>query len=202
LFCFAKEEIMGRGQAPAKAIPMTTLQFTLLQEEGNKRTTQQQFSTRICLLLKASQGHSNSQIARDLSLSLNTVKSWRRRWQNSYVQLCKYESNMQDQGLSRHNYLQVLLNELRDLPRSGTRKQISMEEEEQIVALASEEPQDYGVEMSSWTHEMLAKVAIARGIVQKISSRHVGNILKKRNCNRTSRNTGYSQGSKTGKHSL
>jgi transposase len=193
---------MGRGQAPAKAIPMTSLQSTLLQEEGRKRTTQKQFSTRIKLLLKASQGQSNSQIARDLSLSLNTVKSWRRRWQSCYEQLCKYEKEMGEQGLSRHDYLQELLDHLRDLPRSGTRKQISMEEEEQIVALASEDPQDYGVEMSSWTHEMLAKVAIGRGIVEKISSRHVGNILKKKSYNRTSQNTGSSLGSKTGKHSL
>lgn len=193
---------MGRGQAPAKRIPMTALQYTLLQKEGSKRTTQQQFSTRISLLLKASQGQSNSQISRDLALSLNTVKSWRRRWKSHFNQLCEYEKEMQAQELSRHAYLQVLLDHLRDLPRSGTRKRISLEEEQQIVALATEEPKDYGVEMSSWTHEMLAKVVIAQGIVEKISSRHVGNILKKKSCNRTSRNTGSSRESKTGKHSL
>ncbi len=51
---------------------------------------------------------------------------------------------------------------------------------QQIVALASEKPQDHGIEMTNWTHEMLAKIAIAQGVVRKISSRHVGNILKKR----------------------
>lgn len=193
---------MMRGQAPAKAIPMTALQYSLLEKESRKRTTQKQFSTRITLLLSASQGQSNSQIARDLNLSLNTVKSWRGRWQSRYDQLCEYEKSMQAQGLSRHDYLQVLLNHLRDLPRSGTRKQISLEQEQQIVALASEKPEDYGVEMTAWTHEMLAKVAIARGIVQKISSRHVGNILKKTSCSRTSQSTGYFPGSKTGRHSL
>lgn len=193
---------MGRGQAPAKRIPMTALQFAILQEESRKRTTQKQFSTRINLLLRASQGESTSQIARDLALSFNTVKFWRRRWQSYYEPLCAYEKEMQFQGLSKHDYLQVLLSHLRDLPRSGTRKQISLEEEQQIVALASEKPEDYGVEMTNWTHEMLAKTAIAQGMVRKISSRHVGNILKKTYYNHTSRRTGSFQGSKTGKHSL
>lgn len=193
---------MARGKAPAKAIPMTTLQFILLRDEMNKRTTQKQFSTRINLLLRARQGQSINQISRDLGLAVNTVKSWRRRWQGSYEQLCAYEKGMKSQGLNEHDYLQELLSHLRDNHRSGTRKRISLEEEQQIVALASEQPQDYGVEMISWTHEMLAKVAIGQGIVEKISSRHVGNILKKANCNPTSRNTGSFPGLKTGKYLL
>jgi hypothetical protein len=193
---------VGRGKAPARAISMTTLQKALLEQEFRKRTTQKQFSTRIDLLLRASQGQSNSHIGRDLALTLPTVRAWRRRWESHYEQLCEYEEEMKEQGLSKHNYLQVLLSLLRDLPRSGTRKQISLEQEQQIVALASEKPEDYGVEITSWTHEMVAKVAIARGIVEKVSSRHVGNILKKASSSHTSRNTGFSRASKTGKNLL
>ncbi len=192
---------MGRGQAPAKRISMTALQYTLLEEERRKRTTQNQFITRINILLSASQCESNSQVARDLGLSINTVKFWRRRWQSGYEQLIAFEESMQHQGLSNHAYRQVLLDQLRDLPRSGTKKQISLEQEQQIVALASEKPRDYGVEMSSWTHEMLAKVAIGRGIVQQVSSRHVGNILKKTSYSPTNRRTGCFPELKTGKHS-
>lgn len=191
---------MGRGQAPAKAISMTALQKALLDQESRKRTTQKQFSTRIGLLLRASQGESNSQIGRDLALTLPTVRAWRRRWENNYGQLCAYEEGMQDQGLTNHDYLQVLLGLLRDLPRSGTSKQISLEQQQQIVALASEKPAEYGIEMSCWTHQMLAKVAIAEGIVEKVSSRHVGNILKKANCSPISPSTGFFQGLKTGRH--
>lgn len=171
---------MSRGQAPAKAIPMTALQFSIFEQESRKRTTQQQFSLRINLLLKASQGQSINQTARELALCVNTVKAWRARWQSHYEQLCAYEEAMDAQGLSRHDYRKVLLDQLRDLPRSGTRKQISLAQEQQILALASEKPSDYGIEMTHWTHEMLAQTAIVRGIVPKISSRHVGNILKKR----------------------
>lgn len=193
---------MGRGKPPAKAISMTALQKSLFEREIRKRTTQKQFSTRIELLLRAHEGQSNAQISRDLALTLPTIRAWRRRWENNYGQLCEYEEEMKEQGLSEHNYLQVLLSLLRDLPRSGTRKQISLEQEQQIVALASEKPTDYGIEMSSWTHEMLAKIAIAQGILEKVSSRHVGNILKKASSSRTSQNTGSSHASKTGKHLL
>ncbi len=55
---------------------------------------------------------------------------------------------MQSQGLSQHDYLQQLLSHLVDNPRSGAPKQISLEEQQQIVALASEKPADYGVEMT------------------------------------------------------
>lgn len=192
---------MGRGKAPAKAIAMTALQYHLLEQESRKRTTQSQFKTRINLLLSAHQGQSNMQIARDLGLTRHTVKAWRKRWQSSYDQYCVYEKQMQTQGLSNGDYLKVLLDGLRDLPRSGTKKQISLQEEQQIVALASEKPQDHGLEITHWTHEMLAKVAIAKGILKKISSRHVGNILKKTSSSPTKQNTGSFPGLKTGKPS-
>lgn len=193
---------MGRGKPPAERIPMTKLQFAILEQESRKRTIQNQLGTRIHLLLRASQGQSINQVAREMALSVNTVKSWRHRWQSSYESLCAYENTMQEQGLSRQDYLQELLSHLRDLPRSGTPKRITLEEEQQIVALSTEKPKDYGVEISDWTHEMLATVAIAKGIVAKISSRHVGNILKKANFNPISPSTGSFPRSKTGQHSL
>jgi len=51
------------------------------------------------------------------------------------------------QGLSQPDYLQVLLDQLRDHSRCGKRKTITLAEEQQLVALTSEHPQDYGVEM-------------------------------------------------------
>lgn len=181
---------------------MTSLQCALLEKEANKRTVRMHFKIRINLLLKAKKGESNSEVARDLAISLNTVKTWRRRWQEKYEQLCAYEKEMGPQGLSEHNYLQEMLGHLQDNPRSGTRKRITLEQEQQIVALASENPRDYGVEVNSWTHERLAEAVISQGIVDKISSRHIGNILKKTNYSPTNRRTGYSPKSRTGKHSL
>jgi len=69
---------------------------------------------------------------------------------------------------------------LKDKPRSGTPKRITLEAEELIVALACGKPENHGIQMSQWTHEMLAHVAKIEAIVDQISPRHIGNILKKK----------------------
>lgn len=170
---------MGRGQAPAPPIPMTPLQKEVLQNIGRRHITSQQLAKRIQLLLMANQGHSNSHIKRELDVSLNTVKSWRRRWESAYDDLVTYESHLKTQEVSPLDFRKRLISTLKDLPRSGAPKIITLAQEKQIIALACEQPIDYQVEMADWTHEMLAKVAIAKGIVVSISSRQVGRILKK-----------------------
>jgi hypothetical protein len=114
-----------------------------------------------------------------LGISLNTVKSWRRRWESAYDDLVIYESHLHNQQVSPLDFRKRLINTLKDLPRSGAPKIITLAQEKQIIALACRKPADYQVEMTDWTHEMLAKVAIAKGIVASISSRQVGRILKK-----------------------
>jgi putative transposase len=158
---------------------MSSRQYSILEKESRKRTTQQQFHIRIEILLRASEGQSNSQVARDLDVSLNTVKSWRRRWQDHYPKLLEYEKGIDNTGISDQELLKKMLSLMRDLPRSGTTKRITLEQEQQIVALACGKPQDYGLEMTDWTHEMLAKAAISQGIIKTISARYVGTILKK-----------------------
>lgn len=170
---------MGRGKPPAPALPMTDRQYRLLEQEAGKRTTLRQYYERIPILLQGSKGQNNSQIARDLGISLNTVKSWRRRWQSSYKSLVGFEEGANGKGVSDYELLQEMLKRLDDLPRSGAPKRITLAQEQQIVALACEKPADYGVEMTDWTLEMLAKVAIAQGIVESISPQYVGGILKK-----------------------
>jgi len=72
---------MGRGKPAAPALPMTCRQRVLLEQESRKRTTLQQYHDRILILLHGSDGKSNSWVARDLGMGLNTVKTWRRHWQ-------------------------------------------------------------------------------------------------------------------------
>jgi putative transposase len=158
---------------------MTDRQRNLLEQEAGKRTTLRQYSERIPILLRGSEGQSNGQVARDLSISLNTVKSWRRRWESDYASLCEFEKGLDGKPVCDHKLLQEMLERLKDLPRSGTPKRISLAQEQQIVALACRKPTDYGVEMTNWTLAMLAKVAIAQGILDSISPRYVAEILKK-----------------------
>jgi putative transposase len=158
---------------------MSERQYRLLETESRKRTTLRQYGERIAILLRASQGQSNGHIKRELGLSLMTVKSWRKRWQQAYARLFAFEQGPDGQGISDSALLKQLLTVLQDLPRSGTPKIITLAQEQQLVALACRKPADFALPHTTWTHQLLAQVAIQEGLVPRISSRYVGTILKK-----------------------
>ena len=169
------------GVAAASAISMSARQYKLLLGEKQKRTTLVQYQDRIGILLLASTqggGHSNCHIQRTLGISYNTVKSWRKKWMLNYPKLLALEENKEEQ-ISDKELLMSMLNILKDEQRSGCPRRISLAQEQQIVALACQKPIDFGVEMTTWTHELLAHVAMTKGIIDSISPRYVGMFLKK-----------------------
>jgi len=170
---------MSRGK-PAAPIEMTARQYRLLEEHSRKQTISYRQRIRLQILLKASQGINNSQVSRDLGISLNKVKQWRRRWSAVYESLCSYELGAKGEGISDYKLLQHMLEQLKDIPRSGSPKRITLAQEQQIIALACEKPEDHGIVMTQWNREMLAHVAKAKGIVETISPRYVSEILKKK----------------------
>lgn len=170
---------MGRGKAPAPAIPMSERQYRLLNKEKCKRTTLIQYQERIEILLRASKGDSNGQIRREMGLALNTVKCWRKRWNDEYAALVVFEQGAQGEGVSDGQLLKQMLSTLKDAPRSGAPQTISAAQKQQIVALACQKPAEFGIPITTWTHQLLAQVAVEQGIVQTLSPRHVGTILKK-----------------------
>lgn len=170
---------MGRGKPPAAAIPMSERQYRLLEQESRKRTTLTGYQTRIGILLRASKGESNGQIKRELGLALNTVKCWRKRWSAGYEALLAFEQGPQGKGVGDGELLRQMLTTLREAPRKGTAKTISLAQKQQIVALACQKPTVFGLPVTSWTHQLLAQAAIQEGIVAKVSARYVGTILKK-----------------------
>jgi transposase len=171
---------MRSGSAPAPAIPMSERQYKLLSQERSKRKISRQNYIRITILLRASEGDGNKQIAREESLSLSSVKTWRSRWNSVVEQLQEFEKGVSGQGVSDSELLQKMLEVIKDRPRSGAPVRISMEQKQQIRALACEKPEDYGLVMTDWTHQTLAESAVTQGIVESISATHIGNILKKR----------------------
>ena len=170
---------MSRGLPPAPAIPMTALQNKLLVQINKQELSSQRLVRRTSILLSAHAGKSNSEIKRNLSISLNTVRSWRSRWNSNYDDLLDYESGIQTGQISVLDYRKHLLNFLSDLARPGAPKTFSLQEEEQIRALACSHPSEHGLPVSSWTEPLLVSKAIEKGIVSSISASQVGRILKK-----------------------
>ncbi|HHC80940.1 MAG TPA: hypothetical protein ENK46_13735 [Flavobacteriia bacterium] len=173
-----KKQKMGRGSLPAAAIPMNSRQYEILEKERNRRNISRQNYTRISILLSASQGKSNKQIAREEDISLNTVKSWRRRWKEAYEQLQIFEEGMEGKGVGDNELLQKMLEIISDRPRSGAPSRITDAQKQQIVAIACEKPQDYGFMMTDWTLKTLAMAAIKKKVVDSISPGYVGKLLK------------------------
>ena len=170
---------MRRGRPSSPAIPMSDCQHQTLSKIVNEHKLGQQLAKRIKILLLAKEGFSNAAVFRVLNTTVNTVKKWRTRWLSTYEELSVLEKDKDFSKESKENYRQLLLDILEDLPRSGSPKKFSLSQEQAIVSLACDKPENHGIPMSSWSEEMLAQVAKTKGIVESISRAQVGRILKK-----------------------
>lgn len=167
---------MNRGKA-APQVFLSERQKSILVSYCNKRNISVQEKQRIGIILQAHAGKSDLAISRGLQITPGTVSRWRNRWVNSYEQLREFEQSSIEG--SNRELLAKMLEILSDHFRSGAPMRISLKEKQQLVALACKEPRDFGIPITQWNREMLAKVAMAEGMIEKISPRYVSEILKK-----------------------
>ena len=107
----------------------------------------------------ADEGCSNHEIARQLHLTRDTVRLWRRRWTAG-------------EGLDFSSE-----ERLSDLERPGAPAKFSLEQVTQLYAVACEDPKASERPISQWTSRELAAELVKRKIVESISVRHVGRLL-------------------------
>ena len=143
-----------------KAINLGSDQRDELQQLANRHNTPQQIALRAKIILLASSGKNNRDIARTLNISRDMTRAWRNRWlENSARQ-------------------QPAIEKLSDAERSGAPAKFSMEQIVELFALACSEPTKYGRPINDWTARELADEIIKQGIVESISTRHVGRLLE------------------------
>ena len=112
------------------------------------------------MILAAAEGKRNAEIARELEVSVDTVRSWRMRWI----------------GLQAVSLQELVVSErLSDIPRPGRPSEITAEQTCQMVALACEQPKERPI--SHWTGQEMADEVMRRGIVPTISARHAARVL-------------------------
>ncbi len=133
-----------------------------LEALAHRYHTPQQLAKRGRIVLAAAEGKSNAEIARDLSVSIDMVRTWRGRW------LSLQAIPLSELSISER---------LEDLPRPGKPPEITAEQRCQIVALACEAPSERPI--SHWTGKEIAEEIMQRGIVKQISPRHAARLLKK-----------------------
>lgn len=149
---------MGRAAAP---LVLSVEEGEALARLIRKRSTPQQIALRARLVILAAEGLKVWEIAARLGVWRKTVSEWRARWRSSSGSPA------------------TVLERLSDAPRSGAPARITPEQICAIVALACETPEDSGLPISHWSEQSLADEAIRRGIVDRISQRSVGRILKR-----------------------
>ena len=147
---------------PNRALPALIVSETerrALEQLVKRPSPPQQLALRAKIILRASQGDSQGQIARELGIGEQMSRCWRRRWQELQTS-------------------ELLVSErLADAPRSGAPATFTLEQITQLYALACAPPEQYGRPISHWTPRELADELVKQGVVERISSRHVGRLL-------------------------
>ncbi len=150
-----------RGPKPA------VLELQENEREGletlvRKHSTPQQIAQRGRMILEAAQGKNNEEIARDLGVCADTVRTWRMRW-------------IRRQKLTLEDF--SLLERLSDQPRPGRPSEITAEQFCQLVMLACEQPKERPI--THWTRREIADEVMRRGIIAHISPRYASQLLKR-----------------------
>lgn len=130
-----------------------------------RHTVGQQTALRGRIILAANEGKNNKQIARELAITVDTVRLWRKRW------LLLAPIPLVDLNVAER---------LEDLPRPGAPARITADQRCRIEQLACEQPEQSGRPITHWTNREIADEIMKQGIVAQISPRHAGRLLKRR----------------------
>jgi putative transposase len=157
---------MQKGPKPAE-LTVSEEEQKRLEALVHRHTTPQQLAKRGRMILGAAEGKRNAEIARELGVSVDTVRSWRGRW-----------ISLQTVPLTELSVAQ----RLSDVPRPGKPSQITAEQRCQMVAMACDQPKERPI--SHWSGREIAEEMMQRGIITSISPRHASRLLKKGVSNR------------------
>ncbi|WP_042341274.1 helix-turn-helix domain-containing protein [Calothrix sp. PCC 7507] len=143
-----------------KELSLSDSEQNELQELIKGHKTAQQIVIRAKIILLASSGRNNGEIARILEISLDMTRLWRKRW-------------LETEGAKLSAFQR-----LQDQERTGAPVKFSMEQVIELFALACSPPEDYGRTISHWTSRELTDEITKQGIIESISVRHVGRLLE------------------------
>jgi len=163
-----------RGPKPP-AVALRAAERRELDALAGAHRTPQQIALRARIILAAADGANNTEIARRLGIEADTARLWRMRW------LGLAAVSAEALGVAER---------LEDAPRPGGPCRITAEQVCRITALACEAPAASDRPISQWSGRELADEAVKRGLVERLSARHAGRLLKRGICSPIASATG------------
>ena len=170
---------------PCRArLSLTEQQRSILRRIIRKTHCPQVIALRAGLVLAADEGLAPTAAARRLSCSRELARRWRDRFAKAQAdwtsQTPPASDPAADDADADARLTGQILDVLEDLPRPGPPRKFEPTQLCQIMSLACEKrPEECDRPVTHWTARELADEAAKRGIVAKISPRHVGRFLKK-----------------------
>ena len=161
-----------RGPKPS-GIKLTAVLKQILEKITRCYTNPYWLVLRAKIVLYAATGANNSEIARRLDTTPNTVGKWRNSWLGAAPRLLAAAT----EGPVEKALTALVTAALSAAPRPGAPDTFTPEQLVQVIVTACEDPRESNREISHWTHHELAAEVVQRKIVETISPRHVGRIL-------------------------
>jgi putative transposase len=149
-------------------------QRAALEQVARAPRTPMGVAQRARLVLAMAAGGNNTRVAAAYQVQVATPRLWRGRWLEAAPRLAALEAS----GCTDREVRAAVLATLGDAYRSGVPPTFSDEQVIGILRLACTPPEDLEVPISQWTPRDRAAVAIAQGVVPRISPRSVGRFLK------------------------
>jgi len=164
---------MARTAAP---IHLDQLEKTILHKILHARhTAGQNLQSRAQIVLAAAEPLTNTQIQKQYGIEEHRVATWRNRF---------YEHHefwkLLDLKLRPPMNEKLIRLWLADKTGRGRPPTITSEQKKLIIAIACEPPSQSGYPNTHWSHRLLAKEVIKRGIVKSITFQTVWSFLKGR----------------------
>src|SRR5713101_166254 len=154
----------SRGPKPP-SITLTPTERQALEALLRQHSAPQQLVLRARIVLACAQALNNARVARELGVSIDTARLWRRRW----LETAPADPEEGPDVAAR----------LQDGPRPGAPGRFTAEQFCQLMAMGCEIPEGSERPISHWTPREIADEAQKREIVDDISPRHVGRLLKR-----------------------
>lgn len=148
--------------------------YTVLSAFSKSRSLPASLVKRSTVILLASQGMTNKDIASRVGLHYNHVATWRNRFLAALPSLREIASGAPEK---LEEEIRLLLS---DRKRCGAPPTFTQEQILAIIDLACKKPSDLGYEVSHWSLPLLTAEIKKQGIAEQISEKPVSRFLKMR----------------------